>query len=165
MALTTWLFERQLTLRHRALRGYDKIKTMMDFEESRFYGKHLSPHHLGSERGKCSSANALDIACPYKGPDNYISELQVKSGIHLIVILAKILPNWLAEITKLIDFTDRSIMQLRCFYVQSNIKYKNISGRLRPLVAYSEYDYMTIIEVPLRLSASNWWLRFLAHKG
>lgn len=49
----------------------------------------------------------LDIAYPYEGPDNYISNLEVKIGIYLVIVLVKLLLNWLIEITKLIDFKDR----------------------------------------------------------
>ena len=36
-------------------------------------------------------------------------------GICLIIVPVRILSNWLVEISKLIVFSDRNTMQLRCF--------------------------------------------------
>ena len=48
-----------------------------------FYCKHLPPAHLHTEAGKCPSAHQLNVACPCEGPGNYISNIEIKAGIHL----------------------------------------------------------------------------------
>ena len=36
--------------------------------------------------------------------------------------MPEILLNWLVELTKLVEFWDRKIMQLRCFYAHAGIR-------------------------------------------
>ena len=62
---------------------------------------------------KCPSPQALDAACPCEGPHNHLHKLWDKPGITLSVIPAKIFANWLAELTNLVNFTDREVMQMR----------------------------------------------------
>ena len=132
---------RQLALRCRALEDYKKIGTIEEFNASKFYGKHLPPGFLYlkalNTHEKCPSADYLDITYPCEGSGNFVSKLEFKSGIHLVIVSAKIMPNWLSEITKLIDFADRSVMQLRCFYAHAEIKYKNVDAE--PVTSENRY--------------------------
>ena len=95
----------------------------------RFYGKHHPPRHLWEGPvGKCPSADMLDVVCPSEvEEDDLLAQLRPKAGVFLVIILTRTFANWLAEITKLIDFSDRSVMQLRVFYAQASIKYRNVS--------------------------------------
>lgn len=56
-----------------------------------------------------------------------MSTFRSKSGIVLVIVAAKIFTSRLAELTKLIDFSDRRIMQLRVFYAYSVNRYKNVN--------------------------------------
>ena len=53
--------------------------------------------------------------------------MKPKSGIVVMIVLAKTLATWLREITKLIDCSDRKVMQLRVFYAHGQ-RYKNVNA-------------------------------------
>lgn len=97
MVILSWIFERQLALRHRALRGYFKIKTIEEFNESEFRYKHLPSAHLRPSSSdlhqRCPSRDQLDVVCPCEGASNYVHNLKVKYGLHVAIVQAKILPN------------------------------------------------------------------------
>lgn len=57
-----------------------------------------------------------------------MSTFRSKSGIVLVIVTAKIFTSRLAELTKLIDFSDRKIMQLRVFYAHSVNRCKNVNA-------------------------------------
>lgn len=119
MVIVSWILNRQIALRHAALDGYFTIKTMKQFNDSHFRGKHLLPRRLRSGKAlhdKCPSAHLLDIACPCEC--DLVRRLVPKVGLAVVYVPAKIMGTWLAELTKLVDFEDRKVMQLRVFYVQ-----------------------------------------------
>ena len=129
MLLMSWIFERQLTLRWDALEGYFDITTIEAFEKSPFARKHLPPWAIREDKqSQCPSAKMLDVACPCEDEANHVYKMTPKPGIFLVIVLAKTLANWLAEITKLIDLEDREVMQLRVFYAHGSVRYHRVSA-------------------------------------
>lgn len=103
---------------------------MDEFKNSRFAHRHLPPPSLRQESSrniKCPSANSLDITCPCE-QQNYVTKLVPKKGIHLIFVPAKLMRAWLAEITRLVDFSDRKVMQPRCFYAHASNTYRDVNA-------------------------------------
>ena len=90
---------------------------MDEFDDSDFRHKHLPSLHLHEKTSehceKCPCRDQLDVAYPCTGQTKYEHILKVKYGVHLAIVPVKILPDWLAEITKLVDFSDRKTMQLQ----------------------------------------------------
>ena len=105
---------------------------MDDFDDSDFQYKHLPPLYLrestSEHREKCPPHDQLDVACPCEGQTISAHNHKVEYGIHLANFPAKILPNWLAEITKLVNFSHGKTMQLRCFYAHGGIEHSAVSA-------------------------------------
>ena len=117
------------------MNGWQFIDTMEEFKRSRFVGRHLPPPNLRPHieiQSKCPSATSLDVQCPCEGSDNCISKLQLKDGIVLVIVLAKTFTIWLGQLTKLVDFDDRKVMQLRVFYAHGTNRYKGVNAE--PLI-------------------------------
>ena len=68
------------------------------------------------------------MACPCEGEVNFVSRLVPKPGIFLVIVLAKTLANWLMEISKFVDCTDRKVMQLRVFYAHGGTTFKGVNA-------------------------------------
>lgn len=62
-----------------------------------------------------SSVVELWIVCPCERRGYDDRQDSPKPGVVLAIVSAKILPNGLVEIFKLVDFSDRKVMQLRIF--------------------------------------------------
>ncbi|KAL9137410.1 MAG: hypothetical protein Q9175_001395, partial [Cornicularia normoerica] len=73
---------------------------------------------------KCSSVNNLNVACLREGPANWYGN----SDISLVIVPGKITPNWLAEITYLVEFSGSKVMQLQRCYAYAGVRYKHVNA-------------------------------------
>lgn len=171
MVLISWIFERQLALCAHALRGYRNISITKEFNNTRFRHTHLPPVYLRNKISisieKYPSANHLNVTFPYTEFENYFSQLKPKRGIYLMIVLARIVPNWLIEITKFIDFNDRKTIQLRCFYAHAGVTYSNVNAER--ITSANDHllkcgkDGSPSIICVLRLISFHLYLRLLSH--
>ena len=70
--------------------------------------------------------DALTAEC--EGPTNHVAQLRPEVGVFLVIVLAKTFAKWLTEISKLVGFKDRKVMQLRVFYAQGSVRYSGVNA-------------------------------------